>query len=102
MWDNFVENECHIISNSLAKKPIIIGTHLKVKSFNGKAKLISYSHSIINYNVINITFPTGFSVSTKANSSFLIDPHFEELQHLKSWQVHIILFFLFLLIKLLF
>ncbi|KAL5542676.1 hypothetical protein UlMin_010386 [Ulmus minor] len=85
MWENFLENECHSISNSLGRKPIIIGTHLKVKSFNDKTKHITLSHSVIKYNVINIIFLTGFSVSTKPSSSFLIDPHLEKLQDLKSW-----------------
>ncbi|KAL2480108.1 replication protein A 70 kDa DNA-binding subunit B-like [Abeliophyllum distichum] len=34
MWDNFVEHECIEISNLLTKRPIIVGKHLRVTSFN--------------------------------------------------------------------
>ncbi|XP_060960577.1 replication protein A 70 kDa DNA-binding subunit D-like [Cannabis sativa] len=61
MWDNFVDHVCNNISNALNRKPVIIGTHLKVKSYNG------------------------LSVSTKRNSTILIDPQFEEVLQLTSW-----------------
>ncbi|KAM6547366.1 hypothetical protein CsatB_019042 [Cannabis sativa] len=61
MWDNFVDHVCKNISNALNRKPVIIGTHLKVKSYNG------------------------LSVSTKRNSTILINPQFEEVLQLTSW-----------------
>ncbi|KAL2505399.1 Replication protein A 70 kDa DNA-binding subunit B [Abeliophyllum distichum] len=61
MWENFVNNECIFISNNLTRKLIVIGTHLKVSSFNG------------------------LSISTKTNSSFLFDPAFHQAMQLRYW-----------------
>jgi hypothetical protein len=35
MWEAFVERECILIANNIAKKPVLVGNHLKVSSFNG-------------------------------------------------------------------
>ncbi|KAL2464877.1 replication protein A 70 kDa DNA-binding subunit B-like [Abeliophyllum distichum] len=59
MWENFVNKECIFISDNLTKKLIVVGTHLKVSSFNG------------------------LSTSTKANSSFLFDSPFQQAMHLR-------------------
>ncbi|CAI9760136.1 unnamed protein product [Fraxinus pennsylvanica] len=61
MWDNFVSNECHTVCNTITKKPVLVGSRLKVTSFNG------------------------ISVSTKLNSSVLINPPFEQVLQLKNW-----------------
>ncbi|KAL2552491.1 Replication protein A 70 kDa DNA-binding subunit D [Forsythia ovata] len=61
MWEAFVDNECKYISKNLKRKPVLIGKHLKVTSFNG------------------------LSLSTKADSSFFIDGEFEIVEEFKSW-----------------
>ncbi|XP_022848737.1 replication protein A 70 kDa DNA-binding subunit B-like [Olea europaea var. sylvestris] len=61
MWDNFVANECNTIHNTITKKPIVVSNRLRVTSFNG------------------------ISVSTKMNSSILINPSFEQVVELKHW-----------------
>lgn len=61
MWDAFVERECILIANNISKKPVLIGNHLKVSSFNG------------------------LSLSTKTNSCFFIDYPFDEITAFRSW-----------------
>ncbi|KAL2546873.1 replication protein A 70 kDa DNA-binding subunit D-like [Forsythia ovata] len=61
MWEVFVDNECKYISQNLKRKPVLIGKHLKVTSFNG------------------------LSLSTKADTSFFIDGEFEIVEEFKSW-----------------
>ncbi|XP_060966762.1 replication protein A 70 kDa DNA-binding subunit B-like isoform X2 [Cannabis sativa] len=61
MWNNFVDNECAAISNIIHKKPIMIGTRLKVVCYNG------------------------MSISTKNSSCFLIEPQLEVAKDLRAW-----------------
>ncbi|XP_060972585.1 replication protein A 70 kDa DNA-binding subunit B-like [Cannabis sativa] len=61
MWNNFVDNECAAISNIIHKKPIMIGTRLKVFCYNG------------------------MSISTKNSSCFLIEPQLEVAKDLRAW-----------------
>ncbi|CAI9763417.1 unnamed protein product [Fraxinus pennsylvanica] len=61
MWEAFVERECILIANNIAKKPVLVGNHLKVSSFNG------------------------LSLSTKTNICFFIDYPFDEVTELRSW-----------------
>ncbi|KAL2475185.1 replication protein A 70 kDa DNA-binding subunit B-like [Abeliophyllum distichum] len=61
MWDRFVDNECHQISAIMNDRPVILGKNLRVSSFNGMA------------------------VSTKANSSIVINPSFQGVHYLTVW-----------------
>ncbi|KAL2521563.1 Replication protein A 70 kDa DNA-binding subunit B [Forsythia ovata] len=61
MWDQFVDKECTYITENLNKKPIIVGSHLKVSSFNG------------------------ISISTKANSTFNFNAPIEQAIQLRAW-----------------
>ncbi|CAI9755678.1 unnamed protein product [Fraxinus pennsylvanica] len=61
MWEAFMDRECIFLSNTITKKPVLVGNHLKVSSFNG------------------------LSLSTKTNSCFFIDYPFDEVTEFKSW-----------------
>lgn len=39
MWDTYVEKECVLLAEKIAKKPVILANRLKVSSFNGKNTL---------------------------------------------------------------
>lgn len=64
MWDGFVEKECIVIAESIAKKPIILANRLKVSSFNG------------------------LTLSTKINSTFFINAGFNEVAEVRKCKTH--------------
>ncbi|XP_035539363.1 replication protein A 70 kDa DNA-binding subunit B-like [Juglans regia] len=61
MWARFVHDECQQISNIIAVKPIILGTRIKVGSYNG------------------------LSLSSKPTSVFIIDPLLAPAVSLRTW-----------------
>ncbi|XP_060967830.1 replication protein A 70 kDa DNA-binding subunit B isoform X3 [Cannabis sativa] len=64
-WGHFVVNECATITKLIATTPIIVARRLKVTSFNE------------------------ISLSTKIDSSLMINPNVAKVQTLRRWVRHI-------------
>ncbi|XP_042947307.1 replication protein A 70 kDa DNA-binding subunit B-like [Carya illinoinensis] len=61
MWGRFVQDECKKISEMIETKPIILGTKIRVGSYNG------------------------LSLSSRPKSKFMINPVIPEATSLQEW-----------------
>ncbi|XP_042971311.1 replication protein A 70 kDa DNA-binding subunit B-like [Carya illinoinensis] len=61
MWNRFVHDECHEISDLILAKPIILGTRIKVSSYNG------------------------LSLSSRPTSVFIVEPLLSSSVALRTW-----------------
>ncbi|XP_041001530.1 uncharacterized protein LOC121247218 [Juglans microcarpa x Juglans regia] len=63
MWGQFVQDECKKISEIIGSKPVILGTRIRVGSYNG------------------------LSLSSRLKSKFMINPALPEATSLQEWAV---------------
>ncbi|XP_041027886.1 replication protein A 70 kDa DNA-binding subunit B-like [Juglans microcarpa x Juglans regia] len=63
MWGQFVQDECKKISEIIGSKPVILGTRIRVGSYNG------------------------LSLSSRPKSKFMINPALPEATSLQQWAV---------------